>query len=145
MDLFCGFFVCVCVELFQMFLPSSTVEKSRFSLWKFQVLQKDGWKSSVSKLRFTTTNLPIPQTHHGARSMATDQAHWQPCRHCEMPQEYSRHHCWSRIEICVTSPISLLCDGSYVLDALQQTLVISTLFYRGFTKICRYNLYIQMR
>ena len=23
---------------------------------------------------------------------------------------------------------------------LQQTLVISTLFYRGFTKICRYNL-----
>ena len=24
--------------------------------------------------------------------------------------------------------------------ALQQTLVISTLFYQGFTKICRYNL-----
>ena len=25
-------------------------------------------------------------------------------------------------------------------NSLQQTLVISTLFYRGFTKICRYNL-----
>ena len=77
--------------------------------------------------------------------------HWRPCYHCEMPRE-SRHHCRSHIEIHVTSPISLLYDGSVVLDScvavnlglgfspnwgiLAETYGVNLIFLDWWHKIC---------
>ena len=83
---------------------------------KFQVFEEDGCGNPASpNSNSPQPNLQVPQNHHGARSVATNPPHWQSCRHREMPQE-SRHHHRSRIEIRVTSLISLLYDGSMVLD-----------------------------
>ena len=51
--------------------------------------------------------------------MATDQPHWQPCHHREMPQKLRYHRQSQELSLTrdlVTLPISLLYDGSMVLD-----------------------------
>ena len=145
------FFFFFLVVLFQMFLPSSMVEKSRSQFWKFQVVEDGCGNPTSPNSDSPQPNLQVPQNHHDAQSVATNLPHWRPCYHCEMPWE-SRHHCRSHIEIHVTSPISLLYDGSVVLDScvavnlglgfspnwgiLAETYGVNLIFLDWWHKIC---------
>ena len=73
MDLCCGFFLCVCVELFQMFLPSSTVEKSWFSYGNFKFFKKMGGNPA-------SPNLDSPQPTFQYHRPTTELGPWPQIR-----------------------------------------------------------------
>ena len=150
------FFSFFLVVLFQMFLSGSMVEKSRSQFWKFQVFEEDGCENPASpNLDSSQPNLQVPQNHHGTQSVATDLPHWQPCHHREMPQKLRYHRQSQELSLTrdlVTLPISLLYDGSIVLDGcvavnlglgfslnlgiLAETYGVNLIFLDWWHKIC---------